>query len=186
MFGDVGGLRDFIGIFFTACFGFFSEKFFNASIVESLFHVSDGKNRPPAKMLASIRPLKFTTGFTLINAFTLGKCSGDRKRRKALEKGLNELDRHLDVIKLVRQNRVFTTLLRLLLHKQERRLIRFQRRECILEDRKMMSSEEDYPDSVLLQMIRREQNNLLQSDQPFTFLDKLKRGVTQRDWKAPA
>ena len=27
MFGDVGGLRDFIGLFLSAIFGFFSERF---------------------------------------------------------------------------------------------------------------------------------------------------------------
>ena len=44
MFGDVGGLRDFLGVFLASIFGFFSEEFFNAKIVKRLFHVSgDGK-----------------------------------------------------------------------------------------------------------------------------------------------
>ena len=42
MFGDVGGLRDFLGLFITALFGFFSEHFMSASLVQTLFHVTDG------------------------------------------------------------------------------------------------------------------------------------------------
>ena len=39
MFGDVGGLRDFISIFLSAIFGLFSSNFLNSSILMTLFHV---------------------------------------------------------------------------------------------------------------------------------------------------
>ena len=42
MFGDVGGLRDFVGLFISAFFGFFSEQLISASLVQTLFHVTDG------------------------------------------------------------------------------------------------------------------------------------------------
>ena len=41
MFGDVGGLRDFLYLFLTSVFGFFSDEFLNASILRRLFHVSN-------------------------------------------------------------------------------------------------------------------------------------------------
>ena len=42
MFGDVGGLRDFLSIGFSTCLALVSERMMLASIIESLFHVSLG------------------------------------------------------------------------------------------------------------------------------------------------
>ena len=42
MFGDVGGLNDFLILCFSATFGFFSEHFLIASLIQKLFHVSVG------------------------------------------------------------------------------------------------------------------------------------------------
>ena len=88
MFGDVGGLRDFLGLFISAFFGFFSEHFMSASLVQTLFHVTDGNARSPSKTLASIKPLSFPRGFTLMHACTFGRCSGDKKRDKTLKLGI--------------------------------------------------------------------------------------------------
>ena len=38
MFGDVGGLNDFLILACGSLFGFFSQRFMLASLVESLFH----------------------------------------------------------------------------------------------------------------------------------------------------
>ena len=46
---------------------------------------------------------------------------------------MNRVEDSLDVVKLVRSNRALTTLLRLLLTKDERRLLRLQRRQSVLE-----------------------------------------------------
>ena len=48
MFGDVGGLRDFISIFLSAFFGLVSSKFLNSSILMSLFHVMEEKSQVSA------------------------------------------------------------------------------------------------------------------------------------------
>ena len=42
------------------------------------------------------------------------------------------MTKQLDIVKLVRNSRSLKTLLRLLLSKQERRLLRFQRREAVI------------------------------------------------------
>ena len=133
LFGDVGGLRDFLGLFLSAFFGFFSERFMTASLVQTLFHASNSSkesvnlDHSPAQALSSISPIKLPRVFTLMHALTCAKCRchGNKKRHKALELGESYLSRQLDVVKLVRQNRIFSTLLRLLLAKKERRLIRF-------------------------------------------------------------
>ena len=38
MFGDVGGLNDFLGLFMATIFGYFSENLLLASMLEKLFH----------------------------------------------------------------------------------------------------------------------------------------------------
>ena len=40
MFGDVGGLNDFIVILFASIFGFFADKLKLKAYVESLYHFS--------------------------------------------------------------------------------------------------------------------------------------------------
>ena len=91
MFGDVGGLRDFAKLFISALFGLFSKHFMSASLVQTLFHVTDEKHRSPAKTLASIKPVIFPQSFTLMRAFTFGRYSGDRKRDITLKAGKKEL-----------------------------------------------------------------------------------------------
>ena len=54
MFGDVGGLRDFVGLFLSAIFTFFSERILKASLVQKMFHVSTSNQHdsfalPPAQ-----------------------------------------------------------------------------------------------------------------------------------------
>ena len=39
MFGDVGGLNDFAGLFLATFFGYFAENFMVARMIEKLFHL---------------------------------------------------------------------------------------------------------------------------------------------------
>ena len=96
------------------------------------------------------------------------------------------VDKDLDVVKLIRQSRTFTTLLRLLLTGKERQLIRFQRHEAVLDlkDSRRISSNEDVSDSQLLDKIRKsgELASLTLSRPAQTFTEKLLRGVIYKDW----
>ena len=92
MFGDVGGLRDFLGLFLASIFSFFSEEFLKASIVQRLFHVSGGGKRDsrglqiePKATLAQLKGLHFSNAFVLCNSNKLSKCFAHQRRRKALE-----------------------------------------------------------------------------------------------------
>jgi len=43
MFGDVGGLRDFLGLGLATVFGFFSEHFMTASLIKSLYRATTAR-----------------------------------------------------------------------------------------------------------------------------------------------
>ena len=43
MFGDVGGLNDFLALIFATIFGYFSENLMLARMIEKLFHLSKEK-----------------------------------------------------------------------------------------------------------------------------------------------
>ena len=53
--------------------------------------------------------------------------------RKAMFDGISKVEDSLDVVKLVRGFRALNTLLRLLLTQDERRILRLQRRQSVLE-----------------------------------------------------
>ena len=63
--------------------------------------------------------------FQLCSSNALTKRWANRLQTKALEIGKDRLTKQLDFEKLIRNSRSLTTLLRLLLSKQERRLLRF-------------------------------------------------------------
>ena len=96
------------------------------------------------------------------------------------------MDKDLDVVNLIRQGRTFKTLLRLLLTSDERRLIRFQRCEAVLDlkDSNRKSSNEDFSDSQLLDKIRKsgELASLTISQPAQSFREKLLRGAIYKDW----
>ena len=43
MFGNVGGLMDFFSLILASIFGFYSDKFLEAQLVQKLFHFQKGK-----------------------------------------------------------------------------------------------------------------------------------------------
>ena len=58
MFGDVGGLNDFIAILLAFIFGFFSDKLHLKAYVVNLYHYSSKGAKSPAATLNNIQPLK--------------------------------------------------------------------------------------------------------------------------------
>ena len=100
MFGDVGGLNDFIGLILSSIFGFFAESFLKSSMVSALFGISKTKRKNLgasfsfSSTLASIKAIKFNSIFSLLQAISCGKSAcGDRKHYKVLQLGSARLEK---------------------------------------------------------------------------------------------
>ena len=135
MFGEVGGLYDFLALGIATVLGFFSERQLMASLAQKLFQGAPNVTRENDPTTNTIRqtinfnPLSFRASFVVAQSFIMGCCYRDKSlHRKALFDGVSRVEDSLDVVKLVRRNRALATLLRLLLTKDERRLLRLQRR----------------------------------------------------------
>ena len=123
MLGDVGGVYDFLILAFSPLLGLLSRCFMTSAMIQKLFHAaldSESPNSSPKENLAAIRPLSFSRIFTLF-----AKCKSNGMRHQALELGKRRIDKALDIVQLVRQARAIKTLQRLLLSKDERRLLKF-------------------------------------------------------------
>ena len=83
MFGDVGGLNDFLILIIAPALGLVSEKFKATALVSTLFHVSlpTAVNDTALDALNSIRPITFPDVFTFVNICLGGRCQ-KRKWRK--------------------------------------------------------------------------------------------------------
>ena len=143
MLGDVGGLNDFIMLIFAIIIGFFSENLMMRSLIEKLYFIQAGKTGKQAKgvghqpldLLKNMKPLKLGMATTLGFACGGGRCPGSKRKRYLYSKAQEKLDSKLDVMTLVNSNRYLSTLLRLYLSMNERRLMRFQRRETVIESK---------------------------------------------------
>ena len=96
MFGDVGGVVDFLFILLAPFCSFFSQKFMMSSLIQKLFHAaldSAAPNASPKESLAAIRPLIFSRSFTL---FAI--CRRQGMRHQALKLGASRLDEALDIV----------------------------------------------------------------------------------------
>ena len=197
MFSDVGGLNDFLGLLLATIFGFFSERLMLASLVSSLFHgsVSSVEKDDPSEALDSIKPFNNPKCFTLMQALTCGLCPRKQaQRRRAIALGSHGIDRELDVVRLIRQSRTLTTLVRLLLSRDERRLLKFQKREAVLKISELQNKEddsssfEDELDSTLLQIFKKngDAEKLLAApaSSEVTSIDKLRSGVIYWKWRS--
>ena len=117
MFGDVGGLSDFLAVGLSALFTFFTDRMMLASLVQKVFYVSTDHrvpvpvatnnpvqvHRQVSKALKSIEKVQFSVFFTMVNALTFGKCTKQEKfKRKALNAGAKRLEEHLDIVNLIR------------------------------------------------------------------------------------
>ena len=122
MFGDVGGLNDFIALSLASIFGLLSEKFLHKDLIQKLFHVTSlasGGYKSPKTILRSFKSLKIPLCLLLCPS------RFKEKKKRLFKLAMSRTEDSLDVIKLIRNSRVLKTLLRLLLSKDERRLILF-------------------------------------------------------------
>ena len=119
MFGDVGGLNDFIFLLLSSVFGFISNRLMLKALVERLFHFTDAETRSPTATLKHIKSLQVSTWIVMFKSF-FGK-----RHTRSLKKAEAKLDDSFDVVRLIRLGRNFRTLIRLLLTRNERRLMRF-------------------------------------------------------------
>ena len=87
MFGDVGGLHDFIAIAIGGFLGGFSNYFMLASLAEKLYRKSRHMNQDIRKIF---KPLEFTTSTILAYACTGGRYPNDR-RKKFLKEGMSRV-----------------------------------------------------------------------------------------------
>ena len=131
MFGEVGGLYDFIALGIATVLGFFSERQLMASLVQKLFHEAPNVKKEKdeitetTKQTINFNPLSFKASFVVAQSCIMGCCYRDKKlHRRNLFYGISKVEDSLDVVKLVRSYRALATLLRLLLTKDERRLVR--------------------------------------------------------------
>ena len=125
MFGDVGGLNDFLVLLLAAIFSSFADKMLLRELASKLFHTSVPMPRNITAInlpnLAKFKPLK-----------TKRLCL-NKKRKHLLILAQSKLDDSLNVVRLIRSGRIQRTLLRLLLNKEQRSMIGFQRREAVIE-----------------------------------------------------
>ena len=78
------------------------------------------------KAIKSVHRITFSNFFLIVSALTLGKCPADKKKRsQALKVGSDRLDRHLDVVQLIRQSMAFASFQKLMLTHEERKLLKF-------------------------------------------------------------
>ena len=85
MFGEVGGLNDFIALILSMVLGLFSDKFMQASIVQKMFRgFATAKSRNGKDSWFSqaskkrVKPLKFSTSFLVAEIFQLRCCVRDK------------------------------------------------------------------------------------------------------------
>ena len=126
MFGDVGGLFDFILIGLSSVFSYLAHSSLSASLVSKLFHASDiepkeeSKNATlPLKALHSIEIIPFSATLAAFDACSCRLARKKSRRLRTLELGEAKLDQSLDFVKLVRQIRILRTLTLLVLSKEE-------------------------------------------------------------------
>ena len=113
MFGDVGGLNDFLSLLISPVFGLFSEYLLNGDMVQKMFHsvsklsAGDRLQNPantatPKKTFKAIKPIKLTKFLLLLRACTFGYCPKDRKKKRLLKAATCRLDNEFDVVRIVR------------------------------------------------------------------------------------
>ena len=122
MFGEVGGLYDFLVLGLSTVLGFFSERHLMVSLAQKLFHGAPNVLTKQDETTNTIRhtinfnPLSFSSCFVMAQSFIMGCCYRDKKlHRRALFDGMSRVEDSFDVVKLVRSFRELKTLLRLLL-----------------------------------------------------------------------
>ena len=92
MFGEVGGLRDFLILSLAPLFGLFSNQFMMASIVSKLFRINDHQTSKGGKK-PRYRKIEPTYGLLIAHVCSLSRCISDKSGyRRALIKGEKKID----------------------------------------------------------------------------------------------
>ena len=107
MFGDVGGLNDFLSIVAGGIFGIFSEGFRQAYMAEKLFHQQEktSKSKPmtPKQTISSLKQLKFSNFFILFSpCLRLSSSKAVKKKRKLLDEANQRIEASLDILNFIR------------------------------------------------------------------------------------
>ena len=207
MLGDVGGLFEILQIGLSVFCGFFARNLFLISQVTSFFQMSRTSTQSvpaqdsqsgqlyqkakkttelsPEEALSGIEPLKITSCEKLLYILSCGLKRGTNGR--ALKIGRMKLKKSLDLVSLMRQERVLNTMLRLFFGKNEQRLIEFQRREAVIELGGEKKNNESSSDGLnkgqkLLKKFKSSDLQFMEANLQIDFddasnLDKLRRGV---------
>ena len=84
MFGEVGGLYDFLGLGIGTVLGFFSERQLMASLAQKLFHRAPTVTKEKYAVTETIKqtinfnPLSFKASFVVAQSFIMGCCYRDK------------------------------------------------------------------------------------------------------------
>ena len=96
------------------------------------------------KAFNSIEVVQFGSCYCLVKTISFGLLPRNSQKLKMLEKeGQKRLEKSFDLVALIKQQRAVRALLRILLSKHERRLLKFQRKEVVIEVKGQDSSESD-------------------------------------------
>ena len=85
MFGEVGGLYDFLALGIAIVLGFFSERQLMASLVEKLLHRPPNESRKEDAITKTVKqtinfdPLYFNASFIFFQSCIMGCCYRDKK-----------------------------------------------------------------------------------------------------------
>ena len=131
MFGEVGGLHGFLVLILSVFLKYYNSQLLLASLAQKLFHgapkVASNYDSSTSTTLQEVtfNPLSFTASFVLAQSYIMSCCYRDKySHRKTLLDGMSRVEDSLDIVKLIRSYRALNTLLRLLMTKDERRLLR--------------------------------------------------------------
>ena len=124
MFGEVGGLKDFLSPILAFMFSTFSKNFLQAQLVKSLYRsIENGNQEIKSELMPVSSAIRFSSCFVIHQVLKLG-CLGRKQDKMRLKRGLAKIDGSLDIVKLIKNANALAILLRLLLSKPERRLVR--------------------------------------------------------------
>lgn len=129
MLGEVGGLYDFFYAGLSFLTALFSSRLLTISQVTSLFQVTSSDrvmdsvgSFSTSEQQHQQQPLQLSTCDTVLHNLTLGWLPKGSKRR-VLRRGAKTIERHLDMMTLIKQARASQALSRLLLSSKSRSLL---------------------------------------------------------------
>lgn len=104
MLGEVGGLYDFFYAGLSFLTVLFSQRLSTISQVTSLFQISSPNKVGDSRGSCKFEPLQLSTCDKVLYNLTIG-CLPRGRKRKALRRGAKIIERHLDLVTLIKQAR---------------------------------------------------------------------------------